>query len=224
MPKGKLMPRSLSDLKPAPYNPREITPEALAGLKTSLHEFGDISGIVWNSRTGHIVAGHQRLEALRAKHGDTLKIKGGDVVTPTGERFPIRVVEWPVSKEQAANLAANNPAITGEFTSGVENILQEIEDGLPDLFDGLNLGDIGAEVVRDLDVTTGIEDLAPPRMDLQPFESYDFLAFVFRDSRDFNAACAKFGAEQVNTSPIAGKKKIGLGRVLDGKVLLDEDR
>jgi len=58
--------KSLADLRAASYNPREITQEALEGLGHSLEEFGDISGIVWNKRTGHLVAGHQRVEALRA--------------------------------------------------------------------------------------------------------------------------------------------------------------
>ena len=36
----------ISDLKPAPYNPRKIDTEALVGLGRSLAEFGDISGLV----------------------------------------------------------------------------------------------------------------------------------------------------------------------------------
>ncbi len=52
---------SIADLKPAPYNPRKISPEAVAGLKTSLVQFGDISGLTWNRRSGHLVAGHRHL-------------------------------------------------------------------------------------------------------------------------------------------------------------------
>ena len=76
----------LSDLKPAPYNPRTITPEAVQALQVSLSEFGDISGIVWNKRTKHLVAGHQRLEALKKKHGDKLAIQDGALVAPGGMR------------------------------------------------------------------------------------------------------------------------------------------
>ena len=49
----------LADLKPAPYNPRTISEEALKGLGVSLEEFGDISGFTWNKQTGHLVTGHQ---------------------------------------------------------------------------------------------------------------------------------------------------------------------
>jgi ParB-like chromosome segregation protein Spo0J len=55
----------MSDLKPAPYNPRRIDERAQAGLTASIEQFGDISGITWNKRTGHIVSGHQRVEQLK---------------------------------------------------------------------------------------------------------------------------------------------------------------
>ena len=143
--KRKLKPRSLDDLKPAPYNPREIEPEALAGLKVSLSEFGDISGLVWNSRTGHVVAGHQRLEALRVKHGDSLRIEGGALVTPAGERFLIRVVDWPISKEKAANLAANSLLLQGTFTDDLGDVLGDLKLDLPDLTVDLRLDELVPE-------------------------------------------------------------------------------
>ena len=135
----------LSDLKPAPYNPRTITPEAAEALQTSLAEFGDVSGLVWNRRTGHLVAGHQRMDALRQKHGKKLALRGGAVVTPNGERFPVRVVSWPEDKEKAANLAANSPFLAGSFDSGgLEAVLAELNaaDGLSGLMDGLRLNDL----------------------------------------------------------------------------------
>ena len=41
----------VKDLKPAAYNPRKISKEKLAALKKSLEEFGDLFGIVYNTRT-----------------------------------------------------------------------------------------------------------------------------------------------------------------------------
>jgi hypothetical protein len=135
----------ISDLKPAPYNPRVVTDEALGALQTSLGEFGDISGIVWNKKTGHLVAGHQRLEALKRKHGNKLALRGGEVVTPSGERYPVRVVDWPVEREKAANLAANSPLLAGSFDPGrLEAVLADLNtaEGLADLLDGLRLGEL----------------------------------------------------------------------------------
>jgi len=135
-------PSSIDDLKPAPYNPRAIPAESMAALRKSLAAFADISGIVWNSRTGHLVCGHQRVAALRAEHGNGLRLDAGAVITPDGERFPIRVVDWAEAQEKAANIAANSPLIAGEFTDGLQPVLDEINIALPDLARELRLEDI----------------------------------------------------------------------------------
>ena len=55
----------LSDIKPAPYNPREIAPESLAGLRQSLEKFGMVDLLVVNKRNMHIISGHQRYKILQ---------------------------------------------------------------------------------------------------------------------------------------------------------------
>ncbi len=155
--------RRIEDLAPAPYNPRRIEPEALAALRRSLAEFGDISGLVWNRRTGHLVAGHQRLDALKREHGDALAVEWSDsasgeandgqsararaaaVVTPTGERFPVRIVDWDNAKEKAANIAANSPHLAGEYIADdLEAIMRELrlDENNLELLDGLRLGEL----------------------------------------------------------------------------------
>lgn len=74
----------ISDLRPASYNPRTIEDDAAAGLAQSLERFGDLSGIVWNQRTGHLVAGHQRVNQLRERGA---QLVGGVVVSAHGS-FP----------------------------------------------------------------------------------------------------------------------------------------
>ncbi len=150
----------IEDLKPAEYNPRRIAQEAMHGLKRSVREFGDISGIVWNSKTGHLVAGHQRMNALRALYGDNLLLDAvvPCIVTPTGERFGIRVVEWDVPMEKAANVAANNPLIAGEFTDGLIDVIEEIKEELPEIVDDLRFGEmagIPAGADGDIDLADG---------------------------------------------------------------------
>lgn len=119
-------PTTLADLKPASYNPRQIDPVAAQGLAASLSEFGDLSGIVWNKRTGNLVTGHQRVEQLRKKKA---KLEDGAVIV-AGERFPVRVVDWPLEKEMAANVAANNAAIAGKFTDQLGDVLASIESSM----------------------------------------------------------------------------------------------
>lgn len=119
----------ITDLKPAPYNPRTITDDSLNGLDVSIAEFGDLSGIVFNKRSGFLVTGHQRLQVLQDKHGAKLKIVKGNIVCPGGSTFPIRVVDWDEHKEKAANITANNPFITGHYTEQeLEVIINELDD------------------------------------------------------------------------------------------------
>lgn len=117
--------QSIDDLKPASYNPRTIAPKAQSGLNKSLCDFGDISGITWNARTGNLVCGHQRVEQLR-KLGAVWH-KGALCVGADGPRFNVRVVDWDLSKEKAANIVANNAYIAGDFTDALNGLLAEIK-------------------------------------------------------------------------------------------------
>ena len=143
-PKPEFALESVADLRGAPFNPRSMTREALEGLRRSLHEFGDISGMVWNRRSGNLVCGHQRLAALREAHGDGLKFEDGAVVTPAGERYPVRMVEWDFVREKAANLAANNPLLMGEFTADAAALAREVGAVDGELLAGLRLDDLAA--------------------------------------------------------------------------------
>lgn len=147
----------IGDLVSAPYNPRHISDDAADGLRASLVEFGDLSGLTYNRQTGHMVAGHQRLSQLRAM-GAFLDVDGDTVTVLAGsDRFPVRVVDWPVEKEKAANLAANNPHIAGTFTGGLNKLLGEARRGVGDeAFGKLRLGEL-LESEPDFAAETGDE-------------------------------------------------------------------
>ena len=134
---------TLADLAAAPYNPRTITIGALAGLSYSLAEFGDLSGVTFNSRTGHLVAGHQRVKSLRQQYGDLAIVDGG-ITTPEGHRFTVRVVDWPEAQEKAANVAANSPTISGTFSDDLTALLAELQEDQADTFGALHLEDLSA--------------------------------------------------------------------------------
>ena len=103
---------ALERLKPADYNPRAVSAASLGRLTMSLAEFGNLQPITWNSRTGRIVAGHQRLNCLKAM-GHT--------------HTEVWVVDLSIEQELAANLALNNYA--GRFDqSAVRRNLDKIHD------------------------------------------------------------------------------------------------
>ncbi len=102
----------LSDLKPAAYNPRAISEDALNGLAASLERFGVVEPIIWNQRSKNIVGGHQRFEVLKQR-GD----KEAQVV----------VVDLNDADEKALNVTLNNPNIAGHFTDNLQELLTALK-------------------------------------------------------------------------------------------------
>ena len=143
---------SITQLHEADYNPRAITGEALSGLKSSLAEFGDLSGITWNQRTGNLVCGHQRMRSLKSMHGEKLEIQPDEIegrawiIAPGMEPFPVRVVDWDEDAEKAANMTANNPEIQGSFTEGATALLAQIKERKPQIFAEARLSQLHAKL------------------------------------------------------------------------------
>lgn len=138
-------PKIISDLRASSYNPRSITDRQLDAMVTSYFKFGDLSGIVFNRRTGNLVGGHQRTTIFK-KHGKksaivkkpysdkygTITVGYVDVtVKKDGHssviRIPYREVKWDADTEKAANIAAN--AAGGDFDLvKLGKVLKELED------------------------------------------------------------------------------------------------
>ena len=57
--------KKISDLKPAPYNPRQSTEKQEKKLQESLNKFGVVEPIIFNKQTGYIVGGHFRVRELK---------------------------------------------------------------------------------------------------------------------------------------------------------------
>lgn len=113
----KLQKMKLSELNPAPYNPRKISSGALGRLTKSLSELGNLQPITWNAKTGNIVGGHQRLKCYQALQKNEVDV-------------------WAVwldeKQEKAANIALNK--LSGEFElPQLKDLIEEIDTGEIDL-------------------------------------------------------------------------------------------
>jgi len=170
--------RTLDDFQADPENPREITPEAAAGLQESLASFGDLSGITWNQKTGQLVAGHQRFDALKKKYGDKLRLvlNGGPprLVAPGDSAFPVRVVDWDKTRQRMANLAANNPHIAGEFTDAAQAQLQALIETEKELANSLRLELLLEEEAMDKFHADGIDLPSLPDGEKSDFQQITF--------------------------------------------------
>jgi len=128
--------KAVAELRPAEYNPRTITPEALDALNASISKFGLVEPIIWNRRTGHVVGGHQRLKVLQAQG-----VEATDVV----------VVDLAPDEERTLNLALNK--ISGDWDiPKLASVLEELHLANVDLnltgFGQEEIGEIFAEARR----------------------------------------------------------------------------
>jgi ParB-like chromosome segregation protein Spo0J len=104
---------NIANLKPDENNPRKISKSAMKALRSSIRRFGLVQPVIVNERTGRVVGGHQRLEALKAEG-----ITDVDVV----------IGEWSEAEERALNVSLNNPGAQGSFTNVAEYL-----SSVPDL-------------------------------------------------------------------------------------------
>ena len=131
--------KKLSELNEAPYNPRKISDHQYSALLESIDKFGDISGIVFNRKTGNLVGGHQRIKAFKEIGTDKVVIteqlnepnSRGTVargyVINGDEKFTYREVEWTMEWEKMANVAANK--IQGEWDNAkLVEVLADLEE------------------------------------------------------------------------------------------------
>lgn len=126
--------RTVHDLKSWEQNPRKISASEQRILFKTLESYGDLSGIVFNRRSGTLVGGHQR----HAWFGDSTPISieiRYETPTPkgtvaegfieyAGERFKYREVDWDEPTHAAAALAANRAG--GDWDWG---LLKEVMTG-----------------------------------------------------------------------------------------------
>ena len=198
--------RTLTSLHANPQNPRRITSDRLAMLERSLAEFGDLSPIILNIRTGHLLGGHQRTKVLRDKFGDadiTITqtyepatsvgtVREGYVLID-GERFAYREVDFDENRERLANLAANRGA--GDFD----------DDGLKNWLADLAQEDLDLDLsMFDADERSKLLDLEEPKLDDTDHdiqERFDIL-ITCRDEAQQATLLERFQDEGITCKPL----------------------
>ena len=126
--------RRIDELEPWDRNPRMISDDAMEGLSLSVQRWGLVQPIIVNTRSGHVVGGHQRLRVLVAQGAQTT-----DVIE----------VDLPDEEEAALNIALNSPTIAGEFTDEAASIIAEIDSLVPkDVLDGVGITQIRRDIEK----------------------------------------------------------------------------
>ena len=192
-------------LRPNPRNPNLHSATQVALLAGILEAAGWRQPITLSARSGYVVRGHGRLEASL--------LLGFDHV-------PVDRQQYASDAEELADLVADNRL--SELAELDEDALAKVLRDLQGAGHDVQLaGFTEAEVARLLEgevETDALENI--PRMELQPFEHYDYLCFMFRDIRDWLRVLQLLEIGKVNYSITRRTAKIGVGRVIDGKRLL----
>lgn len=104
---------SVSRINPAAYNPRkDLHPESQTAqqLLASMEKFGCVENLIWNSKTGNLVGGHQRLKIL---------------LSQGFKKIPVTVVELNLEDEKMLNIALNK--IDGKWDNSLlSDLLTEL--------------------------------------------------------------------------------------------------
>ncbi len=209
---------TLADLQPAPHNPRRIDDDSRHGLSASMRQFGDIAGIVWNRRTGWLIAGHQRVAILSGK-GASLELEPEPrIVDPdTGEVWQVRVVDWDEQTADAAMLEANNQHIAGHWTDEMPDILARLTAEDPLMVDDLGLN----RLLRDIETEPEEEaktakDETPTDQAIYPLaarlnEAYHYVVVYTENELDWTRLKSMLGITKARTNK---SKTVGEGRAV----------
>lgn len=120
------MQRTIKELKAYEHNPRKMGKEEFELLQSSLDEFGDLSGVIFNVKANNLIGGHQRTNHFKRSDSEIIITEEFNPPTRTGttaqgyivldgEKYSYREVSWDNDKEQRANILANKVSGTWDF-------------------------------------------------------------------------------------------------------------
>ena len=135
----------ISKLKPATYNPRQITKKQYSDLKESIDRFGLVDPIIINKNGNVVVGGHQRLKICKElKHTEI------DCV----------VLDLNKEQERELNIRLNKSGGEWDFDLLSNFDIQELKEwGFKDIELGLNIDKIEEEQEDTATITIKEDDL-----------------------------------------------------------------
>src|SRR5437667_11418430 len=196
----------VADLKPHPKNPNTHSAAQVAAIAAVIEGNGWRAPITVSNRSGFITRGHGRLEAA---------------LLLGCEQVPVGFQDYASEQAELADMLADNHlAELAEIDEDrLVGVLKELQAA------GHDVGLAGFTEDEDARLTAVEEEIAQlepiPKMELQAFEHYDYLVFIFKDMRDWLRVLQLLKLAKVDFSISRKSQKIGIGRVINGKTLLD---
>lgn len=194
----------IDELIPYANNPRD-NQGAVEYVANSIKEFGFKNPIIID-KDNVIIAGHTRLEAAKKLEMKEVPcIIAEDLTEEQARAF--RLADNKVAEISEWNLAKLELETLNLDKKYLEHFGFEFEYEL-------NVED--EEQVKDLKEQSRIKE-----MEIKAFEHHDYLVFVFDNQSDWLNAVTKFDIGKVDAG-YGETKKVGIGRVLSGKKLLEK--
>ena len=142
----------INKLKPATYNPRQITKKQYNDLKESIDRFGLVDPIIVNEKTMTIIGGHQRYKIWK----ENAEQSNVDDIT-----IPCVMLNLNTEQERELNIRLNKSG--GEWDMDIlanEFDIEELKDwGFKDLEFGFNIDKIEEEQEEIATITIKEDDL-----------------------------------------------------------------
>ena len=191
---------ALEQLQPDPNNPRNNA-GAVEMIAASIRDFGFLVPLVVN-KDRKIVAGHARFLAAKMLRLDKVPCVLAENLTP--------------EQELGFAIAENR---TSDFSFFDLEKLAAMADELPDQF----IAEFDLESLLG-DLNGVVEELAPEPelekrdgLDLAPFEKYQYVTIICRDTYDYANLLERLGLEDVQRRYVDGylKRGMSIGRVME---------
>lgn len=197
----EIIEKKVAELVPYENNPRNNA-EAVEYVANSIKEFGFKNPIIIDKKNV-IVAGHTRLLAAKSLGMETVPCIMADDLTDEQVRA-FRIADNKVS----------------EFATW-EKAMLDLE--LIELGPAIDMSQFGFPTVEIEEPEKKSKACTLESMEIKAFEHWDYIVFVFDNQMDWLNIVNQFGLKKVNAG-YGTMKKTGVGRVINGKKLLEAIR
>ena len=178
-------------------------------LEAMLEKVGFVKSITVSQRTNTILDGHLRVSLAIANNAPTVPVEYVDV-TPEEEAEILATVD-PVG-----DLAGSDPAKLAALREAFQSENYDVEAMLDEI-----CGDVQPLDEDEFRPKGGKAADGLPEMELKPYEHYDYVVVLATSTTEWNALAEKLGLERVKVSREKGGAKVGLGRAIHAKKLLE---
>lgn len=207
----KVIKKKLDEIKEYPGNAKEHPPEQIEEIARSIKEYGFRTPMLLD-KDSVIIEGHGRLKAALL-----LGLEEVDVIVAS---------DLSEAQVKALRIADNKVAESRYDREILKQEIIELEAMMAGAFTGISEDELdeifgNRSIFEEMDEKDEKHEREIPKMERMLNEHNDYIVFVFRNSIDFVRALEELKIKKVNSSLSEKSKKIGIGRVLDGKKLME---